>query len=120
GVVASCGEDGLVVWWDVKDGWPVASKPNAHPPKRPEGVYGTVPNGVLDAAFGPSGELATCGRDGKIKLWSAKGKEEKSFAIPDDAPAGVTIVPTRVAISFDGKAVLAGDSAGRLHTWPSR
>ena len=120
GVVASCGEDGLVVWWDVKDGWPVASKPNAHPPKRPEGVYGTVPNGVLDAAFGPSGELATCGRDGKIKLWSAKGTEEKSFAIPDDAPAGVTIVPTRVAISFDGKAVLAGDSAGRLHTWPTR
>ena len=120
GVVASCGEDGLVVWWDVKDGWPVASKPNAHPPKRPKGVYGTVPNGVLDAAFGPAGELATCGRDGKIKLWSAKGKEEKSFAIPDDAPAGVTVVPTRVAISFDGKAVLAGDSAGRLHTWPTR
>ena len=120
GVVASCGEDGLVVWWDVKDGWPVASKANAHPPKRPEGVYGTVPNGILDAAFGPAGELATCGRDGTIKLWSAQGKEEKSFAISDDSPSGITIVPTRVAVSFDGTSVLAGDSAGRLHTWPTR
>ena len=82
--------------------------------------YGTVPNGILDASFGPAGELATCGRDGTFKPWSPKGEEEKTLAVPADAPIAVTIVPTRVAISHDGKTVLAGDSAGRLHTWPSR
>lgn len=120
GVVASCGEDGLVVWWDVKDGWPVVSRPNAHPPKRPAGVYGTVPNGILDASFGPSGELATCGRDGTIRLWSAEGNELKAYIMPEDEAQGVTNVPTRVVLSFDGSTVLAGDSAGRLHAWPTK
>ena len=125
GVVASCGEDGLVVWWDVSDGFPVVTKANAHPPKRPEGSYGNLANGVLDCAFGPQGELATCGRDRVVRLWDATGKELKAFLLPDDAPAGgpaplVRVIPTRVAISFDGATVLAGDSAGRLHSWPAK
>jgi hypothetical protein len=131
GVVASCGEDGLIVWWDVKDGWPAISKPNAHPPTRPAGSYGKIASGVLDAAFGPNGELATCGRDGNIRLWAEDGKEIKTFSIADDTPAagasaratplkGVKILPTRVAISGDGSAVLAGDSAGQLHAWPTK
>ena len=38
------------------------------------------------------------------------------------APAGgpssrIRVIPTRVAVSFDGSTVLAGDSAGRLHSW---
>jgi len=122
GVVASCGEDGLVVWWDVTDGFPVVTKANAHPPKRPEGSYGNLANGVLDCAFGPQGQLATCGRDGLVKLWDATGNELKSFPLPDAAPAGnpaprVRVIPTRVAISHDGATVMAGDSAGRLHSW---
>ena len=125
GVVASCGEDGLIVWWDVKDGWPAITKPNAHPPARPAGSYGKIASGVLDAAFGPKGELATCGRDGIVRLWADDGKELKKFAIADDKstsgapPKGVTILPTRVAISADGSVVLAGDSAGQLHAWPT-
>jgi len=114
GVVASCGEDGKVVWWDVRDGWPLMNKPDAHP------------GGALDCRFGPQGELATCGRDGLVKLWSADGRETTKFSIGDDTPAdatppaGVKLLPTRVAISADGATVLAGDTAGRLHGWPTK
>ncbi|MEO8494420.1 MAG: c-type cytochrome domain-containing protein [Planctomycetota bacterium] len=130
GVVASCGEDGAIVWWDVKDGWPTINKSNAHPPVRPDGFYGKIASGVLDATFGPHGELATCGRDGIVRRWAADGKELQSFSIasgpPADgtkpaavAPKGVKLLPTRVAISADGSFVLAGDSAGQLHVWPT-
>ncbi|NBU41647.1 MAG: hypothetical protein EBS51_12785 [Planctomycetia bacterium] len=106
--------DGTVVWWDVKDGWPVVNKPNAHA------------GGVLDCRFGPQGELATCGRDGLVKLWSAEGNETKKYSIADDTPAdarpaaGVPLLPTRVAISADGEQVLAGDTSGRLHGWATK
>lgn len=114
GVVASCSEDGTIVWWDVKDGWPVVNKPNAHG------------GGVLDGRFGPQGELATCGRDGLVKLWSPEGKELKKFTVADTTPAdkkppaGVSLLPMRVAISGDGTIILAGDSAGQLHAWPTK
>lgn len=125
GVVASCGEDGLIVWWDVSDGFPVVTKQNAHPPQKPPGTYGTVANGVLDCAFGPKGELASCGRDRVVRLWDASGKELKSFPLPSDAAADgqsprVRVLPTRVAVSFDGTTVMAGDSSGRLHSWSVR
>jgi mono/diheme cytochrome c family protein len=114
GVVASCGEDGTVVWWDVKDGWPLVNKPNAHA------------DGVLDCRFGPQGELATCGRDGLVKIWTPEGNEKKKYAVADDTPAnakppaGVNLLPTRVAVSGDGTIVLAGDTVGRLHGWPTK
>jgi mono/diheme cytochrome c family protein len=113
-VLASCGEDGKVVWWDVRDGWPLANKPDAHA------------GGALDCRFGPQGELASCGRDGTVKVWSAENAELKKFVIaadtpPDEKPtAGVSLLPTRVAISADGGTVLAGDNAGRLHAWATK
>lgn len=128
-VVASCGEDGGVVWWDAKDGFPVVNKANAHPPARPPGTYGHIANGVLGAAFGPKGELATCGRDGAVRLWSDSGKELARYPIANDPPngnsetaglpRGVKVFPTSVGISADGSFVVAGDSAGRLHAWSS-
>jgi len=111
GVVASCGDDGTIVWWDVKDGWPVVNKANAHG------------GGVLDVQFGPTGELASCGRDGQVKLWAADGKELKSFSIADaqtKAAPGVKLLPTRVTLSADGSLLLAGDSVGQLHAWPTK
>lgn len=122
GVVASCGEDGLIVWWDVSDGFPVANKPNAHPPKRAAGVYGKVANGVLDCSFGPRGELVSCGRDRVVRIWDSSGAEKKVFQLPESDPTGaagrkIRVFPTRVAVSFDGKTILAGDSAGGLHSW---
>ncbi len=124
-VLASCGEDGLIVWWDVTTGFPAFSKADAHPPQRPPGLYGKIANGVLDAAFGPQGELATCGRDQKIRLWSDNGRELKTFSIEDNvptnktSPARIRILPTRVAVTFDGATIIAGDSVGQIHSWPA-
>jgi WD40 repeat protein len=116
-VLVSCGEDGLIVWWDVAKGWPATSRANAHPPQRPTGYYGKIANGVLDASFGPGGELVTCGRDRAVRLWSNDGQEIKSFSIDADGPAGIRVLPTRVALTFDGAAIVAGDTGGRLHRW---
>jgi len=121
-VLASCSEDGTIVWWDVTKGWPVTSKSDAHPPLRPAGVYGKIANGVLDAAFGPSGELVTCGRDQSIRIWSSDGTLLKTFPLEvDGKPIAIKsparVLPLQAVITFDGAQIIAGDSAGQLHTW---
>ena len=50
------------------------------------------------------------------------GKEKQSFSLPEDMradgrPPRIRVFPTRVAVSFDGGTVMAGDSAGGLHSW---
>lgn len=109
-LLASAGEDGLIVWWDVKDGWPAISKANAHPPARPPGAYGKIPNGVIAARFDRKGQLCTAGRDHQIRLWDAKGTEIKAFPIPEAQPLSV-------AMSFDTNTLIGGDTAGALHFW---
>ncbi|MCE9603493.1 MAG: hypothetical protein K8U03_01170 [Planctomycetia bacterium] len=119
-VLATCGEDGLIVWWDVAKGMPMTAQAEAHTRQRAPGEYGKIAGGVLDATFGPQGQLATCGRDYKVRVWSPAGKLLEAFSIADPAqsePARTKIFPTRVAITADGKTVVAGDSAGRLHSW---
>ena len=126
-VLASSGDDGLIVWWYVSRGWPLTSKANVHPPARPPGVYGKLAAGVVDATFGHQGELGTCGRDGKARLWADDGQEQQAFSIAESAVAqakparstGVPMLPTRVVFSFDGRVLIAGDSWGRLHFWPT-
>ena len=130
-VLATCGEDGLIVWWDVAKGMPMTAQAEAHTRPRAPNEYGKIAGGVLDAAFGPQGELVTCGRDRAVRVWNQAGKFISSFSI--DAPAPNTpqqvatastlpprtrIVPTRVVVSADGKTIVAGDSAGRLHSFP--
>jgi hypothetical protein len=109
------------VWSDASAGFPGANKPNAHPPKRPEGVYGKLAIGVLDYSSGPEGQLASCGRERSIKIWDSKGAEKKTAPLPEPDAHGAAaprtrILPTRVSISFAGKIFLAGDSAGRRHS----
>jgi len=134
-MLASCGEDGLIVWWDVVKGWPAMSKPNAHPPARPEGVYGKIPNGVLDLAFGPKGELVSCGRDQQVRVWSSDGNLQRTFALdmetgsgspsdPNAPPRSKTharlqpkVLPLRVGFVFDGSRVIAGDTSGMVWSW---
>ena len=121
-VMVSCGEDGQIIWWDVANGWPSITKSNAHPPQRPPGIYGKIANGVLDAAFGHSGEVFTCGRDRVVRVWSEDGRERKAVPIDPPTPTSSTasaiqILPTRVAVTFDGKTMIAGDSSGQIHYW---
>jgi len=135
-VLATCGEDGLIVWWDVAKGMPMTAQAEAHTRPRMPNEYGKIAGGVLDAAFGPNGELATCGRDKVVRIWSQAGKLVSSFSIDEPAqnkpavgkPAAsatastvqprTRIVPTRLAVASDGKTLVVGDSAGKLHTWP--
>ncbi|MFZ2277571.1 MAG: c-type cytochrome domain-containing protein [Prosthecobacter sp.] len=104
-MLASGGEDGLLIWWDAKDGWPAITKTNAHPPERPQGSYGKVPNGVLAVAFGPQGELLSAGRDNQARLWDASGGSVKSFSSGG-------ILPLQTTITFDGKGLFAGGADG--------
>jgi WD40 repeat protein/mono/diheme cytochrome c family protein len=132
-VLATCGEDGLIVWWDVAKGMPMTAQAEAHTRPRSANEYGKIAGGVLDAAFGPSGELVTCGRDRAVRVWNQAGKQTAVFTIDDGTsttkgPAAaspgvaakplqprVRLVPTRLAIAADGKSITVGDSAGRLH-----
>ena len=109
-VLATAGEDGLLVWWDVVDGWPAISKPNAHPPKRADGVYGRLRNGVLAASFDRNGNLLTAGRDQVVRLWPPDGQTQQTFDI-------ARATPVATCISHDGKTLICGDSAGELHFW---
>jgi WD40 repeat protein len=104
-MLASGGEDGLLIWWDAKDGWPAITKTNAHPPERPQGTYGKIPNGVLALTFGPKGELLSAGRDNQARLWDASGGSLKSFSSGG-------ILPLQTTITFDGKGLFAGGADG--------
>ena len=120
-VLATCSEDGLVIWWEVSKGWPAISKGDAHPPQRPAGTYGKIANGVLDVSFGPNGELVTCGRDRTIRVWKADGNlllTKPLDMASNESKSAVRILPLRSALTFDGATILAGDSAGQLHSWP--
>ena len=124
-VLASCGEDGQIIWWEIAKGWPAITKADAHPPVRTPGTYGKIANGVLDACFGPTGELVTCGRDQMVRIWSVDGSPVKSFSILDTAPrtavpAPIRTLPLRSVLTFDGSRILAGDSAGRIFSWPAK
>ena len=111
-MLASGGEDGLLIWWDAKDGWPTITKANAHAPARPQGYYGKLPNGVLALAFGPQGDLLSAGRDKQVRLWAADGRAVKSFATE-------AALPLQTSITFDGKGLFAGDEAGVVRFWMS-
>jgi WD40 repeat protein len=111
-LLASAGEDGSLIWWDTTDGFPATNKANAHPPPRPPGTFGTIPNGVLAARFEPNGSLVSAGRDGLVRRWAADGSEKKSFAIGGG-------IPISLAVSYDGKSIISGDSSGTLRFWKS-
>lgn len=108
-VLASGGEDGRLTWWNAEDGFIAISHSNPHPPKQPGGGYGKVPNGVLAASFANDGSLFTCGRDKHARFWDTAGQETREFQAES--------IPTQVAVSHDGRTLIAGTSAGQVHFW---
>ncbi len=82
-----------------------------HPPDRPEGHYGKLPNGVLAARFGKQGHLATAGRNQTITLWSPVGDPLQSFALE-------SALPISTAIAHDSSKLMVGGSDGSLTFWP--
>jgi mono/diheme cytochrome c family protein len=108
--LVSAAEDGHIIWWDVADGWPAIDKSNAHPPLRPTGFYGTIPNGVLAARFDHNGRLSTTGRDQVVQLWDSQGNSLKKFKIE-------TGLPISTAILHGGDVLVGGDSLGQIQFW---
>lgn len=109
-LLASASEDGKIIWWDAKDGWPSIQKANAHPPHRPKGTYGNLPNGVLAAKFDHQGNLATTGRDKKVKVWDPTGNTKATHETGQ-------ALPLQTTIAHDGRLLLSGDAEGKLHFW---
>ena len=67
---------------------------------------------MLSASFGPKGTLLTAGRDRVVRYWSPEGNPLKVFPTAE-------ALPLVVRISHDGKFLIAGDSAGEVHFWPT-
>lgn len=107
-LLASGAEDGKLIWWNTTDGFISVVHRNPHPPTRPPGTFGRLPNGVLDVFFASDGRLLTCGRDKFARVWKTNGGQVKSLAFARSTP-------TQVAVSHDGKALMVGDASGEVH-----
>jgi hypothetical protein len=57
------------------------------------------------------GRSPTAGRDGRVKVWDAKGGLTAEAGKADDAVL-------KVAFTADAKAVVSGDWAGAVRVWP--
>ncbi len=96
--LATCSDDHTVRVWDMHTGTEV-TKWDAHD------------EGATDIAFHASGALATAGRDGRVKVWDAKGQLTVELGKADDAVL-------KVAFTADAKTVVSGDWSGMVRTWP--
>ncbi|QDS92790.1 WD domain, G-beta repeat [Roseimaritima multifibrata] len=98
-VLATASDDGTVKLFEMNDGKAIKSL-NAHG------------GGVMDVAFDHQGRLVTCGKDNRVKLWDATGKEIANFpAMAEDV--------LEVTITHDGKRVIAGDWTGTFNVFNS-
>ena len=95
--LVTAGEDGVIQVWNLHTGKTTA-RWDAHGP------------GVLWIDVHPSGQIASTGRDGRVKVWQPDGKLVADLGpIPDQA--------TRVAFTRDGQSLLSGGWGGKVVEW---
>ncbi len=96
--LASASEDGNVKIWEMDNGKEIKSFQGA------DGL------GVLGVRFAKDGKLATVGRNKKLQWFATDGKLIKAYS-------GYSDFTTEVAVSFDGKRLVAGDLLGELRVF---
>ncbi len=70
----------------------------------------SCPAALLSVSFGPQGQLASAGRDRVVRWWDADGNQLKTFSVAES-------LVTQVAVSQDGRLIIAGDASGQIHFW---
>ena len=96
-LLASASLDGRICLWEMNEGKRV---------KRWDAHAG----GVHAVAFARDGRIASAGRDHKVKIWDANGKQLHDLA-------GFQEPALKVAFSHDGKRLVAGDWSGTVRVW---
>ena len=106
-MLATTGEDGKLVLWSMKDGFPLRSV-KAHEQKTSDRF--TRLTGALDVAYLPDGGLFTSGRDRALRLWKTDGAKDHTVS---DLPE----LPLAAAVTHDGSQALTGHRDGRVLLW---
>ena len=104
-MLASGSEDGKMILWDMKDGWP-SKVVDAHKPRDKNSNRYTRTTGVLSLDWSRNGELMTVGRDRIVRLWKADGNRLHQFPPLETLPTvvrAVDEVEQFVVGTFDGQ-----------------
>jgi RNA polymerase sigma factor (sigma-70 family) len=104
--VATCSEDGGVVFWDTATG-----KERGRMTIQVEGPAGYVSSMISAMAFAPDGKtLAAAPQDQTVRLLDVASKKQRNGLTGQRPVRSVVITP-------DGKTVLTGHVGGRLSWW---
>lgn len=96
-VLASASLDGTLRTWDMPAAKQIKSW-NSHG------------GGATAVSFAQDGQLASAGRDRRVKLWNGAGELQKEFK-------GLSEAVLEVAITGDGKQIAGGDWNGQVGVW---